>query len=209
MLEGLAMGSFEWMELDTLTRQIEHSQSRLDAAKATKNLGLVQLLQKEIAGATERRARVLSDITKLLGNNTRSKRHLELVSTQASLSTTSNAELSREERQLDRGAAEDVSIQDGAGVYLPVPADEIIDKEGVAAMWDQLTAADIEHARRAVAKRRSETLSRHAEELRALDAEQTDIDTIEQAINAFVQKFKTGSAEVLPLDAERVHGQAG
>lgn len=35
------MDSFEWMELDTLTRQIEHAQSRIDAARATKNFGLV------------------------------------------------------------------------------------------------------------------------------------------------------------------------
>ena len=76
-------------------------------------------------------------------------------------------------------------------------------------MWTQLTAADIERARTAVAKSRTEMLARHAEELRALDAEQTEIDMIEQAINAFAQKFKIGGAEVVQLDAERVHSQAG
>lgn len=76
-------------------------------------------------------------------------------------------------------------------------------------MWNQLTAADIEHAKRVVAKRRSEMLARHAEELRTLDAEQAEIDTIEQAINAFAQKFKIGGGEVVQLDAERVHSQTG
>src|SRR5215212_4272163 len=69
------MGSFDWIELDTLTRDIEHSRSRLDAARATYNHGLVTLLQREIAEKSERRSRVLLDITKALGISARTKRH--------------------------------------------------------------------------------------------------------------------------------------
>ena len=36
----LAMSKFEWMELETLSNEIAHTQIRLDAARATKNLGL-------------------------------------------------------------------------------------------------------------------------------------------------------------------------
>jgi len=61
------MSKFEWMELETLSNEIAHSQSRLDAARTTKNHGLVRLLQREITEAEERRARVLADITKGLG----------------------------------------------------------------------------------------------------------------------------------------------
>ena len=71
-------------------------------------------------------------------------------------------------------------------------------------MWDRLTAADIEQAKRGLAQRRSELLARHAEELKALDAEQSEIDTIERSIGVFACKFNlAGGAKVVPLDAER------
>jgi len=77
-------------------------------------------------------------------------------------------------------------------------------------MWDRLTAADIEQAKRSVTNRRSEMLVRHAEELKALDADETEISAIEQAINAFARKFRIGSADVAPFDRERgAHTQAG
>ena len=72
-------------------------------------------------------------------------------------------------------------------------------------MWDKLTAADIEQVKRGLATRRSEILARHAEELKALEADQNEIDIIEKAIAAFAHKFNlTKSAEVLVLDTERV-----
>ena len=78
-------------------------------------------------------------------------------------------------------------------------------EKGVAQMWDKLTAADIERVKRGLATRRAETLARHAEELRALQAEQNEIDAFEQAVATFAQKFNlTRSAEVLVLDTERV-----
>ena len=77
-------------------------------------------------------------------------------------------------------------------------------------MWDKLTVGDLERIKRGLAMRRSEILARHAEELKALEAEQGEIDTIEQAIAAFTRKFKLStSAEVVPLDAERVLAPAG
>ena len=77
-------------------------------------------------------------------------------------------------------------------------------------MWDKLTRADVERAKQGLAARRSELLARHAEELKALDAEQTEIDVIERAIGAFASKFKIGGgAEVVPFDTERSsHSQA-
>ena len=52
------------MELETASNEVAHLQSRLDAARATRNHGVVRLLEREIVEATERRARLLSDITK-------------------------------------------------------------------------------------------------------------------------------------------------
>ena len=76
--------------------------------------------------------------------------------------------------------------------------------EGVPAVWDRLTAADIDQVKRGLAQRRTELLARHAEELKALDAEQSEIDTIERSIGVFARKFNlAGGAKVVPLDAER------
>ena len=43
-------------------------------------------------------------------------------------------------------------------------------------MWDRLTPADIERAKAQAAALREETLNRHAEELRALDADEAEIE---------------------------------
>jgi hypothetical protein len=51
-------------------------------------------------------------------------------------------------------------------------------------------------------------LARHAEELRTLEAEQSEVDVIEK-VAAFAQKFQlTNTAEVIPLEGERVPVQA-
>jgi hypothetical protein len=52
-------------------------------------------------------------------------------------------------------------------------------------------------------------LTRHAEELRALDAEQGEIDAFEQAIDAFARKFNLAGAEVVvPFEERNARGQA-
>ena len=82
--------------------------------------------------------------------------------------------------------------------------------EGVADVWDQLTRADVERVKRELGLRRAELLSRHADELRALDAQQTEIDTLEQTIDAFARRFNIAGAEVVvPFEGERnPRGQA-
>jgi len=62
--------------------------------------------------------------------------------------------------------------------------------DGAETGWDRLTSYDIERIRRALAARRADALARHAEELRKLDTEQAEIDTIEMAINSFAAKYK-------------------
>lgn len=51
-------------------------------------------------------------------------------------------------------------------------------------------------------------LVRHAEELKALETEQTEIDAVEKAIALFTHKFKVGGAEIVPLGGERGPVQA-
>ena len=68
----------------------------------------------------------------------------------------------------------------------------------------------IERIKRGLAARRSEMLARHAEELKALQAEQSEIDAVEKAIAAFTHKFKLAtSAEIVSLDGERALAPAG
>ena len=79
-------------------------------------------------------------------------------------------------------------------------------------MWDQLTPNDIERAKNELGERRSETLARHAEELKELDADQSQLETLEQAIASFLRKFNLSSPEsaVVKLDEEReLRQQAG
>src|SRR5438105_2678724 len=68
----------------------------------------------------------------------------------------------------------------------------------------------IERVKRELGLRRAELLSRHADELRALDAQQTEIETLEQTIDAFARKFNIAGAEVVvPFEGERnPRGQA-
>jgi hypothetical protein len=196
------MSKFEWMKLETLSNEIAHSQSRLDAARATKNHGLVKLLQREIAETAERRARVLAGITKELGVAGSARSHPSPVPVQKI-----EAEAAQEEQQ--RG--EQVEALTATVLASPEPTSNPDTIEGVSTVWDKLTRADIERAKQGLVTRRSELLARHAEELKALDAEQSEIDVIERAIGAFASKFKTGGgAEVAPFNAEHnAHSQAG
>ena len=76
---------------------------------------------------------------------------------------------------------------------------------GVSAVWNQLSATDIEQAKRQLDIRRSEMLARHAEELKTLEADQVQIDALAQAIDAFVRKFNTPADDgsVVRLDEKR------
>ena len=72
-------------------------------------------------------------------------------------------------------------------------------------MWDQLTPNDIERAKSELGERRAEMLARHAEELQGLDADQSQLETLELAIASFLRKFNAASPEaaVVKLDEER------
>ena len=195
------MSKFEWMELETLSTEIAHSQSRLDAARTTKNHGLVRVLQREIAETAERRARVLADITKGLGV----VGHARSASSPVPMQRIESHEANGAQQQDEQAAA-----LTGTALASPEPTLGPDQAKGVATVWDKLTRADVERAKQGLATRRSELLARHAEELKALDAEQSEIDVIERAIDAFASKFKIGGgAEVVPFDTERSsHSQA-
>lgn len=196
------MSKFEWMELETISNEIAHAQSRLDASRGTKNLGLVQLLESEIADAAKRRAQILSDITKGLGIGRFARPKPQLVTTEVN---------QPEEAPVEQEPVEQVAPPPPtAATKMSGTASDANSKEGETSMWDKVTVDDLERVKRGLANRRSEMLARHAEELKSLEAEQSEIDAFERAIAAFTQKFKLApTAEVVLFDGERVPVQAG
>ena len=62
-------------------------------------------------------------------------------------------------------------------------------------MWETLSRADIEAARRQLQRRREEVLRRHAEELGAVERDQAEIETLDQLIGAFSKKLSPASLE--------------
>src|SRR5690349_12471616 len=63
-------------------------------------------------------------------------------------------------------------------------------------MWEQITQADIERARKELSLKRAETLRRQAEEIEGLDAQFQDIERFEGVVAAFVEEFM--SPEIAP-----------
>ena len=193
------MSKFEWVELETLSAEVAHLQSRIDAARVTKNYGLVQLLEREIAAATERRTRVLTDITKGLSNALPIGRQPK--------------EMPVPERQPEQpDEKQEIDIKNETNLANNAPSINsrvTTDTTGDLTMWDKVTADDLERVKRGVATRRAEMLSRHAGELKALETEQAEIDAVEKAIALFTHKFKITSAEVVPLGKERMPVEAG
>lgn len=58
-----------------------------------------------------------------------------------------------------------------------------------------LNQADVDRAKRELRVRRADTLKRHADELAKLDAQQTEIETLEKLVQSFSEKFGSGPAE--------------
>ena len=222
------MALSDWTELENLSGEIADSESRLAAARSTQNHGLVKLLERQISEAEKWRDRLLSQITARLTTPTGAPgRRNETHPTEAKPQKPAEAKPQNSAETKPQNSAEaeakseakapivEAAVELAVAVTptetaLPVPA-PIADKlEGVATVWDQLTRADVERVKRELGLRRAELLSRHAEELRALDAQQTEIDTLEQTIDAFARKFNIAGGEVVvPFEGDRnARGQA-
>ena len=204
------MSKFEWMELETLSNEIAHTQSRLDAARATQHLGLVQILERELADALNKRGQVLADITNGLGFTGSNSKLVTKPASQPGRAPVDEPDTSPA-RQPDRAqvkqAPSAIKVQPQP-ISATAPDDPALspntEKEDYS-MWDTLTRADIERVNRGLNTRRAEILARHAEELKALEADQNEIEVFEKAIAAFSEKFHlTKTAELLVLNKERI-----
>jgi hypothetical protein len=226
------MALSDWTELENLSGEIADSQSRLAAARSTQNHGLVKLLERQIAEAEKWRDRLLSQITARLttspgpaplrrepapaAEEKPAPAETVVLSVEPAVETAAIGMAPLDTAPIET-APTDAALPVPAPVALPVsgpvavmdavpldPATIAERLEGVVAVWDQLTRADVERVKRELGVRRAELLSRHAEELRALDAQQTEIDTLEQTIDAFARKFNIAGGEVVvPFEGDR------
>jgi len=202
------MSSYEWMELQTLTSDIAASRARLVAARSAKDNRLARVLEQEISEAERRRDLLLANITDQVASPSEG-------SAQAPPSTADEAPATG---PADAGEP-DSNVADQPTISLDETITEMVvshptapqaaQTEGGNAVLDQLTPGDIQHAKTELADRRTEMLARHAEELKALDVDQAQLDTLAEAIELFARKFKqpaqpeAPNADVVTLDQER------
>ncbi len=198
------MASSEWMELQNLSNEILDSQGRLEAAKSVGSLDLAEVLAQEIAEMEKRRERVLAHIAN------------SVITEGAEQGEQKSADEENPEGQQESGEVVSPITLRGAAAAGPSthgdiePSTSKDSKEGLGMAWNQLTPADVERAKEDLDRRRAEILARHAEELKALEADKAEIDTLEQAIAAFMKKFSAPAAsggEVVRLKQER-HSRA-
>jgi len=271
------MGTYDWMELQTLTNDIAAARARLAAARATKDIGKARGLEEEIARAEAQRDRLLAHITTNLvaapeppppakrgkKDGPAEQSTIEPTEPEAVTSVTAEieaapvvaevelppvdeveatpvaaeveaappseveasppedpapdpavqeaetppevpAETSAEQPSPDTSAPDTRDRAVATGATPPVPAPMATAADGDTNMWDQLKPSDIERAKQDLVTRREEMLARHAEELRTLETDQAQLDLLEQAITAFLQKFSSpAGAGVVKLDEER------
>jgi hypothetical protein len=242
------MSSFEWVELETLTSDIETARSRLVDARKRNNQGAVAMLETEITRAEKRRAQLLAHISTNVATSpepvprptakeaagsrqvaapvaaalpeepgeqrppgetvrspepaTPAEANDGAVAVEAATPAAEALEgTAMEEPPVPETAVPIVASEVGSPAAAP-NADSV---EGDTFMWDQLKPSDIARAKAELGERRAEMLARHAEELKGLEADQSQLETLEQAIDSFLRKFNPPSPEaaVVALDQER------
>jgi hypothetical protein len=216
--------SYEWMELQTLTAEIEVSRSRLGSARAKRDHGHIRALQEEIATAERRRDKLLHYISINLAGVPEDARPpegmkgaelREALAVAAAAAAPDAAADAVAAAQRAKSADETVPVAIDEAVSAEVeterPSREAVDQlietrvavlgstpqigntVGGSAAWHQLTPSNIEDAKHVLSMRRSKTLARHAEELKVLEVDEAELETLEQAITAFAQKFSRPS----------------
>ena len=225
------MSSFEWMELQTLTSEIAAARSRLAAARSSRDLGRVRALEEEITAAEGRRDKLLAYISTNLATD--AEAGARVAAAKAAAAAEKKTASARTADEPDAPAAAEAATEEpepeapesvpvaqpaaakpqtvdpitATAVASPGPTPTADSVEGGIMAWDQLTPSDIERAKHDIGVRRAEMLARHAEELKTLEADQAQLDVLEQAIDAFAKKF--AKAAVVKLDEERELRQQG
>ncbi len=190
------MSSFEWMELQTLTGDINAARSRLGQARSSKDQRLIRALEAEIGAAEKRRDRLLLHISTHLADSPEPTA-AALAASIADLAEAASAEETSPAADRDGeappeaiAAAPPASTTRGSGAPLGAASGE-----GGIVVWDQLTPSDLARAQSQIGVRRAEMLARHAAELKTLEADGSQIESLEEAVQAFVRRFKPSTVE--------------
>ena len=170
------MPSSEWEELESLSRDIGDARERLHAAKARRKFDMARVLEREMADLEKRQGELLAVIAN------------SVVAEQGEPTDASSADSTGDSRSL---------VTSDVNKSVDTEPSPQRDWEETA-VWKQLTPADVEQARQELLRQRAETLARHAEELKSLDAENAEVAALEQAIQVFMRKY--GGAEVVVLE---------
>jgi hypothetical protein len=205
------MASSEWMDLENLSRDIADSSGRLEAARAVGSFDLAKVLEREIDEMERRRSRILGHIaSSVVGQQPGAAKDND---------QSENPEQSAGEQKAAEEDTEAPAPEVSQSVAEPDPDMNSGTETGTRnasmeghGMWNQLTPADVERARDELDRRRTEMLARHAEELKSLEADRTELDGLEQAISTFLRKFTAPNAggEVVRLDQmKQPRAQAG
>lgn len=217
------MATSDWMEMENLSRDITDANSRMEAAKSVGSDDVAQVLHKEITQLEARRAKLLANIATSVVDGAASAVHDERT---ADLAEGTKEPLIAAKPEAKTAGAEEMSdiVEESEAVGMEAtqphqeqqhggdPAEEVVmpfqdPKSGRSAprdsavSWSQITPADLNRAKGDLRTRWVETLARHAEELKALAVDQSDIDTVERAIEVFTRKFSSGG-DLVPLAAQ-------
>jgi hypothetical protein len=188
-MRGVAMSSFEWMELQTLTSDITAARARLAAARANKDARLIGMLEQEITAAEDRRVRLLSNITDQLSGDTGQA---------ASAAARPAGEIATVAGEEAPSLVPETAAEAAQGAPPAVLAPS-------AVAWERLSQGDIERAMETLRTRHAEILARHAAELQGWEADRVQVEALNAAIDAFTRRFAaaSGRGAVVQLDEER------
>ena len=181
------MVSAAWMELEKLSQDIIACQAQLDAAKAVGSFDLIAVVEREIAEKEEHRGHLLGRIANSV--------------VAANVSGSGEQDLLENEGGVETVAA----LENGKTGGNQPGTQPLLEKQRTDVVWNQLTPADVERARKELDIQRTEMLARHAEELRSIEADGAEVDALEQAIDVFMHKFggPAAAADVVQLDPAR------
>lgn len=77
-------------------------------------------------------------------------------------------------------------------------------------MWNEVSHAELEAAKQQLNSQREEMLRRHAEELRVLEGDRAEIETLHKLIDTFIIKFKPSppaASEFVAPEEAKMNGE--
>jgi hypothetical protein len=200
-MRASGMSSFEWMELQALTNDIELSRSRLVEARSRGDRGRARALGEEIEKAEKSRLQLLAHLSTNIARSPEPAPPPKVRDGAVSQPVSPPvAEALQDEPSAEQPLPEPVDQIIASGAISPASAPKAESGKGDIIVWDQLTPGDIERAKNELGARRAEVQARHVEEQKGLDAEQSQLEALELAIETFLKKMNQPSSVSTVVD---------